>query len=176
MMEEQQNEPKGLQQVIYIEAHKKENENIKDAYNVKAAKALGIIHIICGFIALVTETAGLVSGFFVGTGIWTSVFFFVSGGLAIRGARSGKKCLVVATMVMAIISAICGGILLVKSAIFLSISYSYGRRPTHELYGANSLWLLILMGATMLVVAITSPLRLLRQLFSITIRLDFKNP
>ena len=150
MMEEQQNEPKGLQQVIdSIEAHKEERENIKDAYNVKAAKALGIIHIICGFIALVTETAGLVSGFFVGTGIWTSVFFFVSGGLAIRGARNGNKFLVVATMVMAIISAICGGILLVKSAIFLSISYSYGRRPTHELYGANSLWLLILMGATM---------------------------
>ena len=153
-MMEQQREPKGLQQVIYI--IKEEKENIKDAYNVKAAKALGIIHIICGLISFVAEITGFVDGFFVGTGGWASVFFNISGVLAIAGARSGKKCLVVATMVMAIISAICGGILLIMSAIFLSISYSYSDRESYNYMVPVVFGLLILMGATMLVVAITS--------------------
>ena len=153
-MMEQQKEPKGLQQVIYI--IKEEKENIKDAYNVKAAKALGIIHIICGLISFVAEITGFIDGFFVGTGGWASVFFNISGVLAIGGARSGEKCPVVATMVMAIISAICGGILLIMSAIFLSISYSYSDRESYNYMVPVVFGLLILMGATMLVVAIIS--------------------
>merc|ERR1711936_859804 len=88
-------------QVIYI------IQAPKDRMNIKAATALGVIHIICGLIALGSDIAGMVNEQFAfATGIWTSVFFFVSGGLAIGGARSGNKCLVVATMVMAIISAV----------------------------------------------------------------------
>merc|ERR1712007_85966 len=89
------------------------------------------------------------------TGIWTSVFFFISGGLAIGGARSGNKCLVVATMVMAIISAISAGILLIMSAIYLTF-FGYG--SYYRRYGVSpvSYGLLIAMGATMLIVAIAS--------------------
>ena len=141
-------------QVIYIIEAPKEKVNIKDAYNIKAATALGVIHIICGFIALGSDIAGMVDDYMsLATGIWTSVFFFISGGLAIGGARSGNKCLVVATMVMAIISAISAGILLIMSSIFLQIlgyrSYDYGVSPVS--YG-----LLIAMGAMMLIVAIAS--------------------
>ena len=46
------------------------------------------------------------------TSIWTSVFFIVSGSLAIGGARRGSKCLVVATLVMTVISAVTAGALL----------------------------------------------------------------
>merc|ERR1711936_224870 len=103
---EQPSDPSAPHQVIYIAQAAKEKVNIKDAYNVKAATVLGIIHIIFGLISLAFEITNLVVGnVSVATGIWTSVFFFISGGLAIGGARSGNKCLVVATLVMAIISA-----------------------------------------------------------------------
>merc|ERR1712212_1183916 len=106
----------------------KEKVNIKDVYNVKAATVLGVVHIFCGFIALGSDIGGLVNGDVTAaaTGIWTSVFFFVSGGLAIGGARSGNKCLVVATMVMAIISAVSAGILFIMSSISLSVFNHYG--------------------------------------------------
>merc|ERR1711971_528532 len=143
-------------QVIYIIQAPKEKVNIKDAYNTKAATALGVIHIICGFISLGSDIAGMVDDYMsLATGIWTSVFFFISGGLAIGGARSGNKCLVVATMVMAITSAISAGILLIISAIYLNF-FGYG--SYYRSYGVSpvSYGLLIAMGATMLIVAIAS--------------------
>lgn len=150
------NAPSAPHQVIYIIQAPKEKVNIKDAYNIKAATALGIIHIICGFIALGSDIAGMVDDYMsLATGIWTSVFFFISGGLAIGGARSGNKCLVVGTMVMAIISAISAGILLIMSAIYLNF-FGYG--SYYRRYGVSpvSYGLLIAMGATMLIVAIAS--------------------
>merc|ERR1719278_1659681 len=140
---DQQSETNAPQQVIYIIQAPKEKVNIKDAYNIKAATALGIIHIICGFIALASDIAGMVTshGAFA-TGIWTSILFFVSGGLAIGGARSGNKCLVVATMVMSIISAISAGILLIMSAISLEIfghHYQPNQVPTSVLVNANQM-------------------------------------
>merc|ERR1712226_564888 len=123
---EQPSDPSAPHQVIYIVQAAKEKVNIKDAYNVKAATVLGIIHIIFGLISLGFEISNLVvDNLSVATGIWTSVFFFISGGLAIGGARSGNKCLVVATLVMAIISAVSAGILLILSAILLVSSYRY---------------------------------------------------
>jgi hypothetical protein len=142
--------------VIYIIQAPKEKVNIKDAYNIKAATALGIIHIICGFIALGSDIGGIVDGHnALGTGIWTSVFFFISGGLAIGGARSGNKCLVVATMVMAIISAVSAGILLILSSITLSVDH-YGYQYQYRYGSPVTYGLLIAMGATMLIVAIAS--------------------
>ena len=162
------NAPNAPHQVVYIIQAPKEKVNIKDAYNIKAATALGVIHIICGFIALGSDIASMVDAqlspaptVWVATGIWTSVFFLVSGGLAIGGARSGNKCLVVATMVMAIISAISAGIMLIISAILLHLEeekdlHFFGYRSygvSHVSYG-----LLIAMGATMLIVATASAL------------------
>ena len=147
-------------QVIYIIQAPKDKMNIKDVYNIKAATALGVIHIICGLIALASDIAGMVNEQFAfATGIWTSVFFFVSGGLAIGGARSGNKCLVVATMVMAIISAVCAGALLIQSAILVSIFGSRRSYHYHRDQGQLELVsyvLMITMGVTMLIIAITS--------------------
>jgi len=152
------NAPPAPQQVIYIIQAPKEKVNIKDAYNIKAATALGVIHIICGLITLGSDIAGMVDGnMSLATGIWTSVFFFISGGLAIGGARSGNKCLVVATMVMAIISAVSAGILFIMSSISLTVfnHYSYRYRDYYGLSHVSD-GLLIAMGATMLIVAIAS--------------------
>jgi len=142
-------------QVIYIVQAPKEKVDMKAAYNIKAATALGIVHIVCGFIALGSDIAGMVtSNFAFATGIWTSIFFFVSGGLAIGGARSGSKCLVVATLVMSIISAVSAGILLIMSAISLQI-FGYHYRYRYET-SPVSYALLIAMGVVMLAIAIAS--------------------
>merc|ERR1711974_238723 len=115
---EQPSDPSAPHQVIYIVQAAKEKVNIKDTYNVKAATVLGIIHIIFGLISLGIEITNLVvDNLSVATGIWASVLFFISGGLAIGGAQSGNKCLVVATLVMAIISAV--------AALFLSIFFLF---------------------------------------------------
>merc|ERR1712061_442369 len=88
---EQPNHPSTPHQVIYIVQAAKEKVNIKDAYNVKAATVLGIIHIIFGLISLGIEITNLV----------------------------------VANLVMAIISAVSAGILLILSSILLVSSYRY---------------------------------------------------
>ena len=74
----------------------KHQNDIKDAYDVKAATVLGFAHIICGVISGfcgineidVVDHPYSVST--IGAGVWSSMFFFTSGGLAILGAQSGK--------------------------------------------------------------------------------------
>ena len=159
----EQNEQSAAPQVIYIVQAPKERLDLRDVYNVKAATVLGVVHIICGIIALSSDIVVMVddSNFSLAAGIWTSVFFFISGGLAIGGARSGNKCLVVATMVMAIISAVCAGALLIQSAILVTI---FGSRRSYHYHSARdqsqlelvSYVLMITMGVTMLIIAITS--------------------
>ena len=174
----QPNEPSPPQQVAYVVQAptnvRDDNEAIKENYSVKAATVLGVVHIICGIIAfsceidvLVWATGRLPPGT-LGTGIWSSVFFFISGGLAIGGAQSGNKCLVVATLIMAIISAVSAGILLIMSAIFLPLhdyysnydDYPTGSYNYYNYYNVKntvpSMSLLVTMGATMLIVAIIS--------------------
>merc|ERR1712165_607334 len=157
---EQPSDPSAPHQVIYIVQAAKEKVDIKDAYNVKAATVLGIIHIVFGLIALGSDILGMVnSNVPLATGIWTSVFFFISGGLAIGGALSGNKCLVVATMVMAIISAVYAGTLLIQSAILVSIFGSRRSYHYHRDQGQLELVsyvLMITMGVAMLISAITS--------------------
>ena len=134
----QQSVPNPPHQVIHIVEAPNEKTNIKDAYKTKAATVLGVLHIICGVISLIAESAYLDSSNSIikwlrshdpmvarkfepfETGMWTSVLFFISGGLAIGGARSGNKCLVVATLVMSIISALVAGSLIFTSAVHLS--------------------------------------------------------
>lgn len=154
----------------------KHQNDIKDTYNVKAATVLGFAHIICGVISgfcgineidVVNHEYSVST---IGAGVWSSMFFFTSGGLAIVGAQSGKKGLVVATMVMAIISAVCAGVLLITSALSarnqLFTSYDDNDHHNHlqtsqvlddrnkSLLASYSL--LIIAGATMLIVAIIS--------------------
>ena len=70
---------------------------------------LGWILILGGLTVLIMD---FVLGSHYITSIWTSVILIVSGGLAIGGARRGSKCLVVATLVMTVISAVTAGALL----------------------------------------------------------------
>merc|ERR1712059_156859 len=116
---------------IYIVIQQKQSSkrSMSNTYKTSAAKVLGVIHLLCGVVALGTGI-GIIfipySGFvYMDTGIWTSVFFFVTGGLSISSAISANSCLVIGTLVMSIFSAICGGILLITSSISLGIESYY---------------------------------------------------
>ena len=78
-----------------------------------------------------------------------SVFFITTGGLAIGGARSGNKCLVVATLVMAIFSAIISCTLLSLAGISMSMTHIGS-----EGFIASTIEMVI--GGVMLIVGITS--------------------
>ena len=113
---DKQSDPITPNQVIVIVETAKEQVKLKKAYNVKAATALGIVHIVCGFIALGTGINVMDVGLLDNPsyyrsfgpkipgicGICASLLFLLSGGLTIFGAQYGRKCLVVASMVTAI--------------------------------------------------------------------------
>jgi len=77
-------------------------QTFSQAYSAKVAAVVGIVHIICGLTALAANTIGIMCGANIplAAGIWSSVFFIASGSLAIAGAHSTTKRLVVSTLVM----------------------------------------------------------------------------
>ena len=74
--------------------------------------------------------------------------YFVIFCTGCSGAQIGRKCLVVASMVTAIVSAIAGGILLIMSTTYLSLSETCVQLVSFAL--------LVAMGTTMLIIAIAS--------------------
>ena len=82
-------------------------------------------------------------------GTFASVFFITTGGLTIGGARSGNKCLVVATLVMAIFSAIMACTLLSLAGISMSMTYIGSE-------GFITSTIEMVIGGVMLIVGITS--------------------
>ena len=160
----EENKTGNLVQPIYILVKKCSNkESLKKSYKSGAATIIGIIHIVCGLVAfganislLILLNARFNLGVF-GTGIWSSVFFFISGGLSIGSGKNPNTCLVVSTMVMSIFSAISAGILVIFSGLGLGIDECIGYyRDCNEmvLYGMHILQLLA--GITEMLMAITS--------------------
>merc|ERR1711936_896300 len=86
-------------------------------YDAKQAKRLGMGHILSGCRVLVMDLIRLLSGEEPTFGIFASVSWFLSGGFAIGGAASKTHCMVLATMVLSIISAITAGILTLASIV-----------------------------------------------------------
>ena len=128
--------------VIYIVQPPKGRSSLRDA--------LGCLHIICGAIALITGILGAThySAYFIG--IWTSVVFFVCGGLTIGGARSGNKSLVVATLGVSVISAVSAGALLIDSSLLL-------KQNIHKSHVVTTVTVLqMAIGVVMLGASITS--------------------
>merc|ERR1719431_430760 len=117
-----------------------------------------MLHLLCAVVAFIADLCSTVEGVqgryrgprALGTGIWTSIFFAVSGSLAIAGARSASKCLVVATLVMSILSTVCATTLLILSSILVA---STDDSPTRK-YGGPVVC--VLVGVVMLVVGVLS--------------------
>ena len=90
----QQSEATAAHSVIQIEESKNEAKIINNCY-VKAATVLGVVQIICGFIALGIFINGIVfhngSFFSFDNSILIFILFFVSGMLVLGKAYSGNK-------------------------------------------------------------------------------------
>merc|ERR1712179_155705 len=157
MVDQEQNQTKPIVIVVEKTSNKK---SIKKSYKSKAATVIGIIHIICGFLAFFANV-GL---FFIqpsyrfhfgglATGIWNSVFFFIAGGLSIGSGRNSSSCLVIGSMVMSILSAISAGILIIFSGLGLGLDCYYRSACTQLeiLHGLE-----LVAGIVEMVIAITS--------------------
>jgi len=125
--------------VVYVNVNtmnEKPGMTFSEAYSAKVAAVLGIVHIICGLTALAANTIGIMCGANIplAAGIWSSIFFIVSGCLAIAGARSTTKRLVVTTLVMAIISSLAACLLLLISSFSLA-------ENRNSVSASDSLWL-----------------------------------
>ena len=105
----------------FVRDAKKTKKTIKASYKAKAAAALGCLHVFLGLLVMTDSIVGLLyQKVPVVDGIWISIFFLISGGLAIGGSCSANMCLVVATMVMSIISAVCAALLVIAYSIALT--------------------------------------------------------
>merc|ERR1711981_61356 len=155
MDDQEQNQTKPIVIVVEKTSNKK---SIKKSYKSKAAIVIGIIHIICGVVAFFANVGLFFTqasfGFGgIATGIWSSVFFFISGGLSIGSGRNTNSCLVIGTMVMSIFSAISAGILIIFSGLGLGLDCYYRSDCTQVeiLHGLE-----LVAGIVEMVIAITS--------------------
>eukprot|EP00092_Neocalanus_flemingeri_P033090 GFUD01035985.1.p1 GENE.GFUD01035985.1~~GFUD01035985.1.p1 ORF type:complete len:259 (+),score=37.18 GFUD01035985.1:79-855(+) len=115
--------------VLKKTAYKK---SIKESYESKAAKSIGILHIICGLVSLAT---GIVLRIIVpghtfmlgllGTGISCSFFFFIIGFLSLASARNGNPRLVIATLVFGVLSSVAASTLVIMSGTSLGVDNCY---------------------------------------------------
>ena len=132
-------------QVLHLVEPTSATENIKAAYAKTSATALGWIHVLCGVVTLAADIPLILlpsyfdSGDCYGfssrfaydhyfTGVWTSALFLVSGVVAILGARTGNKFLVLATVVVSIVSTLGAVVLIVISITNFGIIEGVGRR------------------------------------------------
>jgi len=96
-------------------------------YAANRAKRLGLSHIICGCVTFLIDTIKMVIFLEPSYAIAASVAWFLSGGFAMAGAITKTRCMVVATMVLSIISAINAGILFLIQVVTI-----FGIQPDYN--------------------------------------------
>jgi len=156
-------EQKQAKPIVIVVEKNPDKKSIKKSYKSKAATVIGILHIVCGVLAF-SANVGLFFTepsvrFHIGifaTGIWSSIFFLISGGLSICSGRNSTGCLVIGTMVMSILSAISAGILIIFSGIGLGVPECDYRSPCNELGFDKLHGLELVAGIVEMVIAITS--------------------
>jgi len=113
-----------LHQVVQITEEPEEKARIKNNCYVKAATLLGVIQMVCGIVALVVLYND--NAFLFSNGIWAFTLFFFTGVLTISEAHSMNRWLMLASMILAINTAVSAAFLLVDTGISLGFSYSFG--------------------------------------------------
>ena len=121
-----------LHQVVQITEEPEEKARIKNNCYVKAATLLGVIQMVCGIVALVVLYND--NAFLFSNGIWAFTLFFFTGVLTISEAHSMNRWLMVASMFLAINSAVSAAFLLINAGISQGFSYDY----ENSNYGGNS--------------------------------------
>ena len=117
--------PSTAESVFVVDADPAGPGGIHDV--AKYAKALGIVHIVCGLVhmpipALLSSAVGdSILSLNEVAGVLPSVFFLLSGSFAIQGARKKSRCLVSASQTLSLFSTIAAGLLLIKSWVLLGL-------------------------------------------------------
>jgi len=117
----------GQQPVIIVVQQTHHQQTVKEAYLKMPAVIVGVLQILCATTALATGVGQIAieEGYFnfgyFGTGIWTAIFFAVSGGLNLSAGCRPNSCTVVAGLVMSIIATISAGILIVFAGLGLGV-------------------------------------------------------
>ena len=151
--------------IVYIVQAPPKHRAIGEDYLTKTATVLGLLHIVGGLVNVAILTISVATGNMFSTiAVIPMVFFLISGGLAIGGARRGNQCLVVATLVMSILSAIAACYTLINASSWLhlieQIDYEdfkrYGNMSTHKATDQALHITLVAVCAIMMVVSITS--------------------
>ena len=72
-----------------IEVPQTKTERIKEKWSRKGLKIISITQIIVGFIAAMAEIKIIINGTWpaIGTGIWTGLFFGISGSIGLLSAK-----------------------------------------------------------------------------------------
>merc|ERR1711974_80965 len=126
----------GKQKIQDMEDSRKQDGDGARPYAADRAKWLGLSHIICGTVTFIIDTIKMIASNEPSYAIAASVAWFLSGGFAMAGAVTKTRCMVVATMVLSIISAINAGILfLIQIVTIFGIQPDYGNNcycPTEE--------------------------------------------
>ena len=110
---EQKSEEKATQPVNQIVKDPKDTMDISDDYNDKAGTVLGVVYIILGLVAVLFSglVNPIVRSYSVPAILTLGIFFIISGGLAIAGAKTVNRRQMVATIVLALITTITAGFL-----------------------------------------------------------------
>ena len=110
---EQKSEERATQSVNQLVLASKDTVDISDDYNDKAGTVLGVVYIILGLVAVLFSglVNPIVRSYSVPAILTLGIFFIISGGLAIAGAKTVNRRQVVATIVLALINTITAGFL-----------------------------------------------------------------
>merc|ERR1712139_270031 len=117
--------------ILVMESFDVEQEKkiLRKSFNGKASLAAGVLHILCALVTVATYMYGeyVLVHTPIYAGVWTSLFFLISGIIAIAGSQIGSKALAVATLVTSVLSAISAAILFII-AFFLAKRHNPTRR------------------------------------------------
>ena len=105
---EQKSEERATQSGNQLVLASEDTVDISDDYNDKAGTVLGVVYIILGLVAVLFSCLvnPIVRSYSVPAILTLGIFFIISGGLAIAGAKTVNRRQIVATMVLALITTI----------------------------------------------------------------------
>ena len=110
---EQKSEERATQSGNQLVLASEDTVDISDDYNDKAGTVLGVVYIILGLVTVLFS--GLVNPIVRSSSVpailTLGIFFIISGGLAIAGAKTVNRRQVVATIVLSLITTITAGFL-----------------------------------------------------------------
>ncbi|XP_064620399.1 uncharacterized protein LOC135483422 [Lineus longissimus] len=86
----------------------RQEDNGRPGFAHEKTLVLGVIQLLAGVASIILATvtiAAMAWGYFVGTGVWSGIFFMASGIVGIITSKRKDNCMIISFMVLSIISA-----------------------------------------------------------------------